>query len=145
MGFIDNKYVSKFINGPTLPTEFRQHAASAPETSPSLPAGWSQRWDPNNQRWYYLEHATGNTQLEPPPFLTQSHNDAASTISGATTLHENANASGSANLNPAVPKAHAYTNMPTAAERDAIWEKERKRQEKEGDAKKYVCMHERSV
>ena len=56
-----------------------------------------------------------------------------------TTLHEN-NATSSNNVQPAVQRGHIYTNMPTAAERDAIWAKERARQEKEGDAKKYVLQ-----
>lgn len=31
-----------------------------------MPAGWSQQWDPNSQRLYYLEQATGRTQWEVP-------------------------------------------------------------------------------
>ena len=48
---------------------------------PQLPPGWISQWDPNSQRYYYLEQASGRTQWEmpqhyqsggPPPFQGQS-------------------------------------------------------------------------
>ncbi|KAL8940794.1 MAG: hypothetical protein Q9216_002620 [Gyalolechia sp. 2 TL-2023] len=33
---------------------------------PPLPPGWISQWDPNSQRYYYLEQATGRTQWDPP-------------------------------------------------------------------------------
>ncbi|KAL9027709.1 MAG: hypothetical protein Q9196_003804 [Gyalolechia fulgens] len=33
---------------------------------PSLPPGWISQWDPNSQRYYYVEQATGRTQWELP-------------------------------------------------------------------------------
>lgn len=32
----------------------------------SPPAGWTQHWDHNSQRYYYIEQATGRSQWEPP-------------------------------------------------------------------------------
>lgn len=34
--------------------------------APPLPPGWISQWDPNSQRYYYLEQATGRTQWDPP-------------------------------------------------------------------------------
>ncbi|KAL8950013.1 MAG: hypothetical protein Q9222_003922 [Ikaeria aurantiellina] len=37
-----------------------------PTGGPPLPPGWIAQWDPNSQRYYFLEQATGRTQWEPP-------------------------------------------------------------------------------
>ncbi|KAH9939470.1 protein transporter SEC24 [Amylocystis lapponica] len=34
--------------------------------SQQLPPGWAAEWDPNNQRYLFIETATGRTQWEPP-------------------------------------------------------------------------------
>ncbi|KAI4191158.1 MAG: hypothetical protein L6R41_000295 [Letrouitia leprolyta] len=39
---------------------------------PQLPPGWISQWDPNSQRYYYLEQATGRTQWDPPQPYNQS-------------------------------------------------------------------------
>jgi hypothetical protein len=36
---------------------------------PPMPPGWTQQWDQNSQRWYYVEQATGRTQWDPPAHL----------------------------------------------------------------------------
>ncbi|KAL8923100.1 MAG: hypothetical protein Q9208_004784 [Pyrenodesmia sp. 3 TL-2023] len=40
---------------------------------PSLPPGWVAQWDPNSQRYYFLEQATGRTQWDPPQHFMGSH------------------------------------------------------------------------
>jgi hypothetical protein len=35
-------------------------------TSPSVPRGWLQEYDPQSQRWYYIDRSTGRSQWEPP-------------------------------------------------------------------------------
>ncbi|ETN43291.1 uncharacterized protein HMPREF1541_02450 [Cyphellophora europaea CBS 101466] len=39
-----------------------------PPGGPQLPPGWTQQWDQNSNRWYYVEQATGRTQWDPPAF-----------------------------------------------------------------------------
>jgi hypothetical protein len=34
-----------------------------------MPPGWTQQWDQNSQRWFYIEQATGRTQWDPPSNL----------------------------------------------------------------------------
>jgi hypothetical protein len=34
-----------------------------------MPPGWTQQWDQNSQRWFYIEQATGRTQWDPPSHL----------------------------------------------------------------------------
>lgn len=34
-----------------------------------MPPGWTQQWDQNSQRWFYVEQATGRTQWDPPSHL----------------------------------------------------------------------------
>lgn len=34
-----------------------------------MPPGWTQQWDQNSQRWFYIEQATGRTQWDPPAHL----------------------------------------------------------------------------
>lgn len=41
-----------------------QHPPRPP--SPTLPQGWIQDYDPQSQRWYYVERATGRSQWNPP-------------------------------------------------------------------------------
>ncbi|KAF1938999.1 hypothetical protein EJ02DRAFT_468466 [Clathrospora elynae] len=36
---------------------------------PPMPPGWTQQWDQNSQRWFYIEQATGRTQWDPPAHL----------------------------------------------------------------------------
>jgi hypothetical protein len=36
---------------------------------PPMPPGWTQQWDQNSQRWFYIEQATGRTQWDPPSHL----------------------------------------------------------------------------
>ncbi|KAL6705940.1 hypothetical protein ACN47E_006219 [Coniothyrium glycines] len=36
---------------------------------PPMPPGWTQQWDQNSQRWFYVEQATGRTQWDPPAHL----------------------------------------------------------------------------
>lgn len=58
----------------TSPTH-RQHRPpraqtfnNAPPQGPLAPKGWSQELDRQSQRWYYIEHATGRSQWDPPSF-----------------------------------------------------------------------------
>lgn len=37
-----------------------------PAQGPPAPKGWSQEFDQHSQRWFYLEHATGRSQWQPP-------------------------------------------------------------------------------
>jgi hypothetical protein len=37
-----------------------------PAQGPPAPKGWSQEFDQQSQRWFYLEHASGRSQWEPP-------------------------------------------------------------------------------
>jgi hypothetical protein len=39
---------------------------NTPPQSPPAPQGWSQQFDHQSQRWYYIEQATGRSQWEPP-------------------------------------------------------------------------------
>lgn len=39
---------------------------SGPPGQPPLPPGWHSQWDPNSQRYYFVEQATGRTTWEPP-------------------------------------------------------------------------------
>lgn len=147
MGFIDNKYVKKFTSGGLPPAEFRQ-ASAAQDSPPSLPPGWVQRWDASNQRWYYLEQATGNTQLEPPahpdPAQSGSNHDAdgASMMSGITANTVTPLTPGTGTTSSShqmrMNHSHKWMNMPTAAERAEYWRKEKDRQDKEGDKKPCV-------
>lgn len=34
-----------------------------------MPPGWTQQWDQNSQRWFYIEQATGRSQWDPPSHL----------------------------------------------------------------------------
>ncbi|KAF2832696.1 hypothetical protein CC86DRAFT_366420 [Ophiobolus disseminans] len=43
-----------------------QTFGNLPPQGPPAPTGWSQEFDPRTQRWYYLEHATGHSQWDPP-------------------------------------------------------------------------------
>jgi hypothetical protein len=45
-----------------------QYGAHPPPQGPDAPQGWAQEWDPQNQRWYYIERATGRSQWEPPAY-----------------------------------------------------------------------------
>ena len=31
-----------------------------------MPPGWHAQWDGNQNRWYYVEQATGRSQWDPP-------------------------------------------------------------------------------
>jgi hypothetical protein len=46
----------------------QSHYGAPPPGPPgsNLPPGWIQQWDPNSQRYYYVEQATGRTEWEPP-------------------------------------------------------------------------------
>lgn len=39
---------------------------------PPMPPGWVSQWDQSSQRWYYIEHATGRSQWEPPSFASSA-------------------------------------------------------------------------
>jgi hypothetical protein len=41
---------------------------NTPPQGPPAPQGWSQEFDHQSQRWYYIEEATGRSQWEPPAF-----------------------------------------------------------------------------
>jgi hypothetical protein len=41
---------------------------NTPPQGPLAPKGWAQEYDHQSQRWYYIEHSTGRSQWEPPPF-----------------------------------------------------------------------------
>ncbi|KAH5647021.1 hypothetical protein HBI51_104550 [Parastagonospora nodorum] len=41
---------------------------NAPQQGPPAPRGWSQEYDPQSQRWYYIERSTGRAQWDPPSF-----------------------------------------------------------------------------
>jgi hypothetical protein len=144
MGFLDNKYVNKFISGGAPPAQFRQ-ASAAQESFPPMPADWIQQWDSASQRWYYVEQATGLRQLKPPavqsiPAYNGAYReDAASIMSGTTAnivppLRPNINAAASAHR-AVMSHSHKYMNMPTAAERAEYWRKKEERQAREGDEK----------
>jgi hypothetical protein len=142
MGFLDNKYVNKFISGGAPPAPFRE-ALTAQEISPPLPVGWIQKWDKASQRWYYLEQSTGLRQWEPPlaqPPQTHSGpypDDTASMMSGTTantvTPLTARNTRAASDHRAIMSHSHKYMNMPTAAERAEYWRKEGERQAKEGD------------
>ncbi|KAH8711801.1 hypothetical protein GQ44DRAFT_551326, partial [Phaeosphaeriaceae sp. PMI808] len=40
-----------------------------PPQGPPAPRGWSQEFDPQSNRWYYLDRATGHSQWETPSML----------------------------------------------------------------------------
>lgn len=40
-----------------------------PPHGPPAPNGWSQEFDPQSRRWYYLERSTRRSQWEPPSFF----------------------------------------------------------------------------
>ncbi|KAL5116645.1 hypothetical protein ACEQ8H_005394 [Pleosporales sp. CAS-2024a] len=40
-----------------------------PRQGPPAPKGWSQEFDPQCRRWYYLEQRTGRAQWDPPSFF----------------------------------------------------------------------------
>lgn len=44
-----------------LEASVRRHSET-----PTLPPGWTQRWDPNMKKYMYLEKATGRIQWSPP-------------------------------------------------------------------------------
>jgi hypothetical protein len=48
-----------------------QQAYGQPPFSP--PQGWSQHWDQNAHRYYYIEQSTGRSQWEPPAHQGQAH------------------------------------------------------------------------
>ena len=52
-------------NYPNQQAPFQAQPPSNPG-GPPLPPGWISQWDPNSQRYYFLEQATGRTQWEPP-------------------------------------------------------------------------------
>ncbi|KIW07131.1 uncharacterized protein PV09_02003 [Verruconis gallopava] len=45
-----------------------QQYGALPPSGLHLPPGWIQQWDPNSQRNFYVDTATGRTQWEPPAF-----------------------------------------------------------------------------
>jgi hypothetical protein len=48
-----------------------QQAYGQPPFSP--PQGWSQHWDQNAHRYYYIEQSTGRSQWEPPAHQGHAH------------------------------------------------------------------------
>ena len=36
-----------------------------PQQAP-MPPGWEAKWDPNNRKWFFVNHATKKTQWEDP-------------------------------------------------------------------------------
>lgn len=150
MGFIDNKFVAKFIAGgaapPLPPTHPQGPLAPAPSQS-LIPYGWIEKWDTNSQRTYYLEQATGRTQWElpsyhapPPETQTQPAPNrdvsSASMLSG-TRAHTIMPSNSAAQASSTVASSNIYLNLPTAAERDEMRKKAEANKEKDGD-KKYV-------
>jgi hypothetical protein len=138
MGFIDNKYVAKFISGGAAPPFPPSHEPGAPlvassqpsssqrrDPEPQLPPGWFQQWESDTQRVYYLEQATGRTQWVPPATVSL---DSASMLSGKTTVV-------SPRSNDVVRRNHLYLNLPTATEREEIRRKEREKRERQGPPK----------
>jgi hypothetical protein len=157
MGFVDNKYVAKFIAGggapPLPPSHPPQTASSAPSwqsplepatSEPSLPPGWIQQWDPNTQCVYYLEQATGLAQWVPPAMPQTQHLDssAASMMSG-TTAHTTTPLIGKSaqpdglKQHDVIRRNHVYLNLPTATEREEIRKKAEENKAREGK-KPYV-------
>jgi hypothetical protein len=47
------------------PTRAQTYTAALPNGA-SLPQGWLQQYDPQSQRWYYVDQSTGRSQWEPP-------------------------------------------------------------------------------
>jgi hypothetical protein len=154
MGFLDNKYVAKFIAGgaapPLPPTHPSEAVSSAPEqynsrpisSGPILPPGWVQQWDPNTQQVYYLEQATGLTQWVPPMSIHVPDSSAAS-IRSSTTAHTTtpligrSDQSSGLKQHDVVRRNHVYLNLPTATEREEMRKKAEEKRAKEGD-KPYV-------
>ncbi|KAH7412232.1 hypothetical protein DE146DRAFT_732547 [Phaeosphaeria sp. MPI-PUGE-AT-0046c] len=104
MSIIKNKYVNKFISGGNTPAfppshtpgelvvaEIPPEAASLAASLAPPPPGWVLQWEPNAQRIYYLEQATGRTQWVPPDmsrapieYNAHDYDDSASIMSGTT-------------------------------------------------------------
>jgi hypothetical protein len=149
MGFIDNKYVAKFIAGgaaPPLPPAHPSEAiSSAPEQYASqpviselpLPPGWIQHFDPNTQKVYYLEQATGLTQwVQPAPSqpLSAPDSSAASTMSSSTAHTTTPLIGGSdPKQHDVVRRNHVYLNLPTATEREEMRKKAEEKRAREGE------------
>jgi hypothetical protein len=138
MGFVDNKYVSKFISGgaaPRLPPSHEPGATLVASSQPSssqprdleqqLLSGWVQQWDTNTQRVYYLEQVTGRTQWVPPATVSS---DSASTLSGKTAVLPPKG-------NDVVRRSQLYLNLPTATERAEIRRKAEEKRERKGPPK----------
>jgi cytoskeletal protein RodZ len=152
MGFIDNKYVAKFISGgaapplppshkpATTPSTSSHPSSSHPPFEPStsyplasttqLPTGWIAQWDPNTQQVYYLEQASGLTQWVPP---ATAPSDLASTFRGETMTNL------ALRQHDVIRRNHVYLNLPTASERAEITRKAEEKREREGPPK-YVML-----
>jgi hypothetical protein len=157
MGFIDSKFVAKFIAGgaaPALPPTHTpgpaspippQHASLSP---PTLPPGWVEQWDTKSRRIYYLDQATGRTQWVPPAHrhdpVAENDNQldsSAASMMSSTTAHTTTPL-----ISPGRPKPkqhdivrrnHVYLNLPTASERAEILRKAEEKRQREGE-KPYV-------
>jgi hypothetical protein len=153
MGFINNKYVAKFIAGgaapplppahsqETIPYAPEQHTLQSAPSERPLPPGWIQQFDPNSQRVYYLKQATGLTQWVPPA-PTPNHppldGSAASTMSSATSQTSTPLIGGSTQQqHDVVRRNHVYLNLPTATEREEMRKKAEEKRAREGE-KPYV-------
>ncbi|KAH7082541.1 hypothetical protein BKA63DRAFT_501160 [Paraphoma chrysanthemicola] len=141
MGFTNNKYVAKLVNGgapppfPKVPSQdpaaSTAQQAPVPEepSHPPLPPGWVHQWDPSTQRWFFFEPATGRTQWVPP---SDTARISTATDSGAQdTAHDGFPQQLPARDNR-VYNAHKYLNLPTASERAEMMRKAEAEREKKG-------------
>jgi hypothetical protein len=55
-------------NRQSQPPSRAQTFNNLPAQGPPAPNGWTQEFDTQSQRWYYIERSTGRSQWEPPSF-----------------------------------------------------------------------------
>ncbi|OAL02216.1 hypothetical protein IQ06DRAFT_346806 [Phaeosphaeriaceae sp. SRC1lsM3a] len=159
MGIIKNKYISKFILGGSTPAfppshipgepvaiELPPQAQSLAASHARLPPGWFIQWEPNAQKIYYLEQASGRTQWVPPVMsnappeqYTSDDEYPASIMSGTTAYStEPGQPSNSAaqlrylQQNPRIHRSQMLIGIPTKAEREKYIREAAEKREKEG-------------
>lgn len=162
MGIIKNKYINKFISGGNTPAFPPSHIPGEPvaiELPPQaqslafsharLPPGWFIQWEPNAQKIYYLEQASGRTQWVPPvmsnapPEQCTSDDGYAASILSGTTAHPTEPGQPSHRAvqwhglpqHDRVRRSHIWMNLPTKAEREKIMREAAEKREKEGPPK----------
>lgn len=76
----------------------------------SPPGGWSQHWDNNTRRYYYIEQATGRSQWEPP--VQQAHQPPRPTSSHRPYSVEQSRGNNYGEHNPQHLRPHSNSNPP---------------------------------